>query len=93
MGETDSYVERLTKSAGLSPLQEDRLRETMIDLTALMVQAAAKPDDEDILSEIQFCKLAIESLGVVSFNQVQEEAKEIATELFMKGLCIALSSL
>jgi hypothetical protein len=89
----DEYVDRITKAAGLSEVQQDRLRETMVDLTALMVQAAAKPDDDEVLTEIAFCKLAIESLGVVSFNQVQEEAKEIASELFMKGLGIALSSL
>ena len=89
----DNYTDRIAWAANLGPDQLLRLEEAMKDLARLMVKAAASPEDEDTLQEMGFCKLTIESLGVVSYNQVKEEAMEIANELFMKGLSMALSSL
>ena len=93
MEEIEKYVKELKQSAQLTDEQGTRLQETMVDLTNLMLQAASNPTDSLILTEINLCKITIESLGVVSFNQVQDKAKEVATDAFIKGLSIALSSL
>lgn len=93
MEEIDEYVEGLIESAQLSDEQGVRLKETMVDLTNLMLQAASDPEDTLILAEIKLCKITIESLGVVSFNQIKDKAESIAKDVFMKGLSIALTAL
>jgi len=91
--DVNDYMKQLKESAQLNEEQESRLKDTLEDLIQLMLKAASNPEDELILTEITLCKITIESLGVVSFNQVKDKAKDIATDVFMKGLSIALSSL
>lgn len=93
MEEIEEYVDSLIESAQLNDEQGIRLKETLLDLTNLMLQAASNPTDSLILTDINLCKITLESLGVVSYNQLQDKAKEIATDVFIKGLSIALSSL
>lgn len=93
MEEINEYVDGLIESAHLTDEQGIRLNETMVDLTNLMLQAASNPTDQLILTEIKLCRITIESLGVVSFNQIKDKAQSIATDVFMKGLSIALVAL
>lgn len=54
------------------------------DLALLIIDGA----DE---KEITLAKLAIESYGVVSYNGEVKRAKEVAAQLFLKGLTVLLS--
>lgn len=91
--EINKYIGEVARSASLNADQEQRLKHSLTDLTQLMLEAALNPEDTDVLTEIKLCKVTIESLGVVSFNQVKDKASDIAKDVFMKGLSIALASL
>lgn len=91
--EASNYIEKVVASASLNDEQEQRLRSAISDLTQLMLEAALNPEDSSIITEINMCKITIESLGVVSFNQIADETKKVAVAVFTKGLSIALASL
>ncbi len=93
MEDVNSYVDALKEAGKITEEQSIRLREAMTDLSNLMIKAAQDPTDKVILTEIEFCKITIESLATVSFNQVRDKARDIATDLFIKGLNTALLAL
>ncbi len=93
MEDVKNYAKSLLEAGKINQEQSERLEVALVDLTNLLTQAAKNPDDLFILNEIKLCKITIESLAVVSFNQVADKAKEIALKLFIKGLSTALLSL
>lgn len=84
---------RVAKAANLTQEQQLRLKDTLADMAVLLIKISEQPANEVAKTELEMCRITIESLAAVSINNAVSEAKAIALEIFKRGIVVAASSL